>query len=447
MPQDNRTIYQVSELVAQVRDLLEHSFPLLWVEGEISNFSRPRSGHWYFTLKDGQAQVRCAMFRNRNMLCGTPPADGDRVLIRARISLYAARGDFQLIAEGLEAAGDGALRRAFEELKAKLQAEGLFDEASKKPLPTLPRSIGIITSATGAALQDICSVLQRRYPLGRIIVYPAPVQGDAAAAKLIEALRIANVRKECDVLILGRGGGSLEDLQAFNDETLARAIHASAIPVVSAVGHEVDFSIADFVADLRAATPTAAAELVAPDQQAWQRQLQLLQQRLARQWSANSSQASAAIVALQQRLLRQHPGRRLETSMQRLDEAEQRIARCLRIQQSRRMDRVLHQQHRLRAASPVTAVRAQQLRLAAAAKSIRAAVRQQHKLGTHRLGLLAGQLDAISPLRTLERGYAIASDPDGRIVTDAARLQPGDGVTLRLHKGSATAEIKEISPK
>src|SRR5579859_4685596 len=268
-----RRILSVSELNRAARGLLEGGFPILWVEGEISNLAQPGSGHLYFSLKDAQAQVRCALFRNRGMLLRFKPANGMKVLVRGRVSLYEPRGDYQFLVESMEDAGHGALQRAFEALKERLAQEGLFDAALKRPLPQVPKTIGVVTSPTGAAIRDILSVIRRRHPLARVIVYTVPVQGVGAAAKIAAMLGLASRRGECDVLILARGGGSLEDLWAFNEEPVARAIRASAIPVVSGVGHEIDFTIADFAADLRAPTPTGAAELVTPDLSTWRRLL------------------------------------------------------------------------------------------------------------------------------------------------------------------------------
>ena len=265
----DRLIFSVSELNRTVSQLFETQFPLLWVEGEISNFARPASGHWYLTLKDRQAQVRCAMFRNSNLRVNFTPANGSQVLVRCRVSLFEGRGDYQLIVEHMEEAGFGALQRQFDELKQKLANEGLFSPQQKKPLPTSINHIGIVTSPTGAAINDILSVLQRRFPSIKVTIFPTAVQGEQAAAQIVQAIANANRYtlndRTCDALIVGRGGGSLEDLWPFNEEIVARAIAASTIPIVSAVGHEIDFTIADFVADLRAATPSAAAELLSPD--------------------------------------------------------------------------------------------------------------------------------------------------------------------------------------
>ncbi|MGC2029538.1 MAG: exodeoxyribonuclease VII large subunit, partial [Steroidobacteraceae bacterium] len=264
-----RDIYSVSRLNREVRVLLERGFGSLWLEAEISNFAKPSSGHWYFSLKDAAAQVRCAMFRQRNMSCAFIARDGQKVLVRARIGLYEPRGEYQLIVDHMEDAGLGALKRQFEELSAKLEREGLFAAERKRPLPSLPRRIGIITSPTGAAVRDILHVLARRFPAAAVLVYPVSVQGAQAAAEIVAALEAAGRRAECDVLILARGGGSLEDLWAFNDERLGRAIVASPIPVITGIGHEIDFTIADFAADMRAPTPSAAAEMVVPDAEEW----------------------------------------------------------------------------------------------------------------------------------------------------------------------------------
>src|SRR3984885_11643629 len=277
-----RDIYSFSRLNREVRVLLERGFGSLWLEAEISNFAKPSSGHWYFSLKDATAQVRCAMFRQRNMLCAFTARDGQKVLVRARIGLYEPRGEYQLIVDHMEDAGLGALKRQFEELSAKLAAEGLFAAERKRPLPMIPKRIGVITSPTGAAIRDILHVLARRFAAVPVLIYPVAVQGATAAAEIAAAVRLAGRRAECDVLILARGGGSLEDLWAFNDEALARAIVASPIPVVSGIGHEIDFTIADFAADVRAPTPSAAAEIAVPDGEEWLASLARLAQRLQR---------------------------------------------------------------------------------------------------------------------------------------------------------------------
>ena len=286
--QPERNVYSVSALNREVRLLIERGLGVIWVEGELSNLAQPSSGHWYFSLKDRDAQLRCAMFRQRNSSVGFTPRAGQQVLVRGRVSLYEPRGDYQFIAEHMEEAGVGALKREFERLKAKLAAEGLFAPELKRSLPRIPKRIGVVTSPTGAAIRDILHILARRFPPASVLIYPSPVQGEAAVPALIESLRLAGERRECDVLIVARGGGSLEDLWAFNDERLARAIRACPIPVVSGIGHEVDFTIADFVADVRAPTPSGAAELVVPDRKEWLDALA----RTARRCSRSSSRCS-----------------------------------------------------------------------------------------------------------------------------------------------------------
>ena len=439
--QDNRLIYSVSSLIQEARECLELSFPLLWVEGEISNFSQPASGHWYFTLKDDQAQIRCAMFKGRNRLVDINPQQGDQVLVRGRIGIYQARGEFQMVVEHMEDAGAGALQRAFEQLKAKLQKEGLFDDSHKQALPARPKHIGVITSATGAAIRDILSVLRRRYPIAEVIVYPVPVQGDAAAPAVVRALQIAEQRNECEVLILARGGGSLEDLWAFNEEAVARAIHACPIPTVSGVGHEVDFTIADFVADQRAPTPSAAAEMVSPDIQDWARQLQLRLQQLQRGQQGQLAQSSQSLTWLQHRLQQQHPGMRLEQHMQRLDEVEQRLSRS-QLQLLQKQDHRLAQiKSNLRALNPSHRIAQQSQKTQALLQQLVAAMYKNQQTQAQRLAVAGRALDNLSPLRTLERGYAIALDSNGRSLTKASQTKPGDALKLRLYEGMLDCEV------
>ncbi|MGD8785693.1 MAG: exodeoxyribonuclease VII large subunit, partial [Thioalkalispiraceae bacterium] len=318
-----RDVYSVSRLNTEARALLEGSFPLLWVEGEISNFACPASGHWYFSLKDEQAQVRCAMFRNRNAHLGFVPKNGMQVMIRAKISLYQARGEFQIIAEHMEESGEGALRRLFEDLKKRLQQEGLFAAEHKQPLPDHIQTIGVITSPTGAAIRDILTTLKRRYPAAQIIIYPVPVQGAESGPQIANMIKTVDRRNEVDVVLLARGGGSLEDLWSFNEEIVARAIYDCSLPTVVGVGHEIDFTIADMVADCRAPTPTAAAELVSPNQFELRQTLRQNINRLANAIQRQLSQQYQQINWLAQRL--QHPGRRIEDLSQRLDDLQLRL--------------------------------------------------------------------------------------------------------------------------
>ncbi len=439
-----RDVYTVSRLNAEANDLLESHFPLIWVEGEISNLSRPASGHLYFTLKDARAQVRCAMFRNRNRHLGFRPENGMQVLVRAGVSLYQPRGDFQLIVEVMEEAGHGALQRAFEELKRRLAEEGLFDESLKQPLPALPRCIGVITSPSGAAIRDILSVLARRFPAVPVLVYPVAVQGDEAVAEIIAALDVANRRRDCDVLILARGGGSLEDLQAFNDERLARAIHASRIPVVSAVGHEIDFTIADFVADRRAPTPSAAAEMVVPDRNEWLARLRQLDARMAQHLRRRLQEMRMRLATLEARLQRQHPGRRLRQHSQRLDELGLRLERALRQGLHRRRHRLEALEARLHRFSPMPRLARTRQRLDDLRHRLIQATLARVEHARRECGTLARQLHAVSPLATLERGYAIVTDGQGRILRSAAAVEPGDRVEARLAHGRLGCRVEEI---
>lgn len=440
MPQ--RDIYSVSRLVRETRAVLEGSFPLLWVSGEISNLAQPASGHIYFSLKDEIAQVRCAMFRMKRQQLRFQPANGQQVLIRARVSLYEARGEFQLIAEHMEPAGEGALRLAFDQLKQKLAAEGLFDTEHKQPLPELPQQLGLITSPSGAAIRDLLSVLRRRFPALPVVIYPVQVQGEDAPRQIVRMLQLANRRNECDLLILSRGGGSLEDLQAFNEETVARAIHASTIPVVSGVGHEIDFTIADFVADQRAATPSAAAELVAPDQQAWRQRLGQLSQSLRLAQARRQRQLVDRLTTLQQRLQRQHPAQRLQQRAQRLDELSQRLWRAADLRLMRYSRRLEQLQARLAAQSP--AKRLERLHLAHQGldERLRRSMRERIETLRIRLAQQARDLHTLSPLNTLGRGYAIViRQQDQQIVRAAGEVEPGERITARLADGSLICEV------
>jgi exodeoxyribonuclease VII large subunit len=388
----------VSQLNRQAKTLLEQGLARLWVEGEISNLARPASGHVYFTLKDKSAQVRAAFFRQRQRGPTINFKDGDQVLVYGRVSVYEARGDYQLIVEQIEPAGEGALKRQFEVLKKKLAAEGLFDEDRKQDLPPLPTRIGVITSPTGAAIRDIVSILGRRFPSIPIVIYPAAVQGDAAAPELISALATAIRREECDVLIMGRGGGSLEDLWAFNDEQLARAIADSPIPIVSAVGHEVDFTIADFVADLRAPTPSGAAELVVPDREDWLRVVKSMAMRISRLGRRTVEDLAQTLDWLSRRLVQTSPSATLQRSSTRLAGLNRRLS---------------------------------------------AAARHAVATVNHRLDLAMRGLHSVSPLATLERGYAIVEEAStGKVLLNPDDIAPGDDVRARLAHGELIATVK-----
>ncbi|HEV2110679.1 MAG TPA: exodeoxyribonuclease VII large subunit [Gammaproteobacteria bacterium] len=438
-----RRVYTVSDLNRAARGLLEGGFPLLWVEGEISNLARPASGHLYFSLKDSQAQLRCALFRNRNLLLRFKPADGMQVLVRGRVSIYEPRGDFQFIAEHMEEAGHGALQRAFEALKQKLAAEGLFDAARKRPLPRIPRSIGVITSPSGAALRDILSVIRRRYPLARVVLYPVPVQGEGAAEKIAAVLRLASVRADCEVLILARGGGSLEDLWAFNEENVARAIRASAIPVVSGVGHETDFTIADFSADLRAPTPTGAAELATPDTAVWRRLLAEQTEHLLQAQERLLGNMRQRLEWCRQRLGQLHPGRVLRDRAQRLDELELRLRQGMRLHIKHESARLATVAARLREHNPAQGLRQASDRLIGLAQRLKAAIQVDVVAARNRVALAARALDTVSPLATLNRGYAIVSDAaSGAVISHVDAARPGQTVRAQLVDGSLLAEVK-----
>ena len=441
-----RRILAVSQLNREARLLIEGGFPLVWVEGEISNLSRPASGHVYFSLKDSAAQVRCAMFRARHTLLRFKPADGLHVLVRARVSLYEARGDFQLIIEHMEEAGFGALQRAFEELKLKLAKQGLFDAAHKKPLPAVPRAIGVITSASGAAIRDILSVIRRRYALAHVVIYPVPVQGQGAAQQIAAMIRTAVTRAECDVLILARGGGSLEDLWAFNEEAVARAIYDCPIPLVCGVGHEIDFTIADFVADLRAPTPTGAAELVTPDTGEWQRALDDSRRRLLHTLGKQLSGLREHLEWCGERLEQLHPARLLRERAQRLDELDLRLRQSLRHALQVRASQLaglLSGLQRYNPAYPLAVLRSRAEGLAQ--RLVLAARRYLGELN-NRLNLAVRELDTVSPLATLQRGYAIVTDAaDGTLLASVRQARSGQAIHARLADGRISAQVNKVT--
>jgi exodeoxyribonuclease VII large subunit len=438
-----RHVLTPSSLNRLVRDLLGDALPQVWIEGELSNVAKPASGHLYFTLKDSGAQVRCAMFKLKASALRFRPADGMQVLLRAKVGLYEPRGEFQLVAEYMEPAGEGALQREFEQLKARLDAEGLFAQARKRDLPRYARRIGVITSATGAAVRDVMSVLARRWPLADVEVLPVPVQGREAPPAIVSMLRKASASGRYDVLLLTRGGGSLEDLWAFNDEAVARAIHASAVPVVSAVGHEIDFSIADFVADLRAPTPSAAAELLVPDAVAIDRHLQQLQQRMItlqqRQLQAHAQRVDHLLARLQT----QRPQARLQRDRERLLHLQQRLGVVLRERSQLRHTRLERLHARLLAQHPRVQLPLLARRLAEQDLRLRRAI--AHTLERHQTSLrhAAHALHTVSPLATLERGYAILFDEAGRIVRSSSDVTGGDTLKARLASGELALRVLE----
>jgi exodeoxyribonuclease VII large subunit len=439
----SRDIFTVSRLNREARAVIEGSFPLLWVEGEISNLAQPASGHIYFTLKDPAAQVRCAMFRAKRMLLGFAPVNGQQVLVRARVSLYEGRGEFQLNVEHMEPAGEGALRLQLERLKQKLAAEGLFDETLKRPLPAFPRQVGIVTSPTGAAIRDLLSILRRRFPGLPVLVYPSKVQGEGAVEELIAMLELANRRRECDVLVLARGGGPLEDLMAFNDERLARAIRRSAVPVVTGVGHEIDLSIADLAADRRAATPSAAAELISPSAIQVAQRLRGLEQRLDTAAGRMTSKLRQRLDTTLRHLRLLHPAAGVQRQQQAMDELERRIIEAMSRRTDRSRGRWQAAAGRLLSASPRRSVeRLTSASLALRTRLMRAMPVLQQVRG-QRLARAVQALETLTPLATLSRGYAIVRLlPDGRVLTDAKVADAGSIVEAQLAKGRLICRVE-----
>ena len=453
----NRDILTVSQANRQAKRLLETHFASVWIDGEISNFSTPSSGHWYLTLKAQNAQIKCAMFRSRNARLKFRPENGMRVFVRGKISLYEGRGDYQIILEYMEAAGDGALQLAFEQLKAKLDAEGLFDNQYKQPIPELPNHIGVVTSPTGAAFKDILSVLKRRFPGIPVTIIPVSVQGQDAALQIADSIALINKQDSLDlpfspnidVLIVGRGGGSIEDLWSFNKEVVARAIFDSNIPIVSAVGHEIDFTIADFVADVRAPTPSAAAELLSPDRDEWLSIFssfeQLLEKAIKQILEFNNQQ----LAWLQTRL--RHPGSRLQEQAQRLDELESRLKNS--ISQTIKMStfQLANHHEKLKQVAPHHRIQQYSLQLLNISKLLNNSIARTITHHQQRLSTATQLLDTVSPLATLSRGYAIVtiankkSTTDKKIVSTAKQLKQGDIIDTRLGKGSFQAEVIDIT--
>lgn len=436
------TIYSISRLNREARALIEESFPLLWVEGEISNLAAPRSGHLYFTLKDEFSQVRCAMFRMRAFHLPFKPANGQHIQARVRVSLYESRGDFQLAVDHMQPAGIGTLQQQLEVIQKRLQDEGLFEQQRKRPLPPHPQCIGVITSPTGAAIHDILTVLQRRNPMVSVILYPVAVQGEAAEQQLIEAIATANRRSECELLIIGRGGGSLEDLWCFNSEGVARAIATSRLPIVSAVGHEIDTTTADLVADLRAPTPSAAAELVVADIRLRHSQLQQLAERMA---SALTSQLHHHRTTLRwlQRQLR-HPGHRLQEQGQRLDELELRQHHAMVRRLRQHSERYTSLQRRFESHPPQQILQQRQLHTQSLQIQLLKAIGRKVTHEQERLSSHAQALDLVSPLATLGRGYSITTTTDGTLLRQSHSVAIGETIRTQLANGTLTSQISEI---
>jgi len=439
-------ILSVSSLNRMARSLLESNFPAVIVEGEISNLALPSSGHWYLTLKDKSSQIRCAMFVNRNRMVRFKPQNGNQIIVRGRLSIYEGRGDYQLLLDGMEEAGDGALQRAFEQLKAKLLGEGLFADTQKQTMLSHYQHVGVITSATGAAIQDILSVFARRFPATRITLLPVAVQGKDAADEIVNAIQLANKLTEklgIEALIIGRGGGSLEDLQAFNEERVARAIFASELPICSAVGHEVDFTIADFVADLRAPTPSAAAEQLSPDQAEY---FELL-------FTYNTQFQSAIKLAIRQGTQRlvwiakqlKHPDRRLQEQAQNLDRLDLRLRKAMKTLISAQRSDLMQARRGLLASSPKQLLEYNHIRLSASHSRLDQSLRTQLVARRSSLAALSRSLNSVSPLNTLARGYSITYDSALKVIHSSDEVKVGATITSRLGKGEITSTVSEVS--
>lgn len=418
----------------------------VWITGEISNFTQPSSGHWYFTLKDDTAQVRGAMFRNSNRRVTFRPQHGQQVLVRASVTLYDPRGDYQIIVESMQPAGEGLLQQKYEQLKAALSAEGLFDQQFKQALPTPAHCIGVITSKTGAALHDILHVLKRRDPSLPVVIYPTAVQGDDAPGQIVRAIELANARQECDVLIVGRGGGSLEDLWSFNDERVARAIFASRIPVVSAVGHETDVTIADFVADLRAPTPSAAAEIVSRNQTELLRQIQSAQQRLEMAMDFFMANRTRRFTQLNHRLQQQHPQLRLARQQNVLERLQQRMRFAVENRLKQASTRQQRLTQRLSTQNPQPQLHRAQTRVQQLEFRLAQAIQSRMSTTRERFGSAITHLEAVSPLATLARGYSVTTTSDGKVLKKTAQVKAGDTLTTRLKDGWLESEVKAIVP-
>ncbi len=441
-------IYSVSQLNRETRLLLNEHFFSIRVEGEISNLSTPSSGHLYFSLKDDAAQIRCAMFRHKQRSLAFKPENGQQVILTAQVSLYEPRGDFQLIVEQMEEAGDGLLRRQFEQLKQKLLAEGLFADSRKRPLPELPRLIGIITSPTGAAVHDILSVLKRRFPAIPVIIYPTAVQGDSAKTEIVSAIRTANQQQKADILLLARGGGSMEDLWAFNEEIVARAIADSKIPIISAIGHEVDFTISDFVADMRAPTPSAAAEHAVPNQQEWLNTFKAYEAALQQLMEQKLEQSSQLLDWFNRSLQQLHPGRQLQRNVQHLGELEKRLLNAWQKGFNHRTHQFEIIQTRLNSCQPADTLLKYKQQLNYLQHQLTTGIQSRLEYCRQQLSANVQTLQTVSPLATLERGYSITRQADDNgIIKSAADIKTGDLIETLLADGRIKSQVLEISEK
>ncbi|MGY4676234.1 exodeoxyribonuclease VII large subunit [Pasteurella sp. P03HT] len=440
-------IYSVSQLNQSVRLMLENQLGQVWLTGEISNFSQPVSGHWYLTLKDEQAQVRAAMFRMKNMRVAFRPQNGMQVLVRASVSLYEPRGDYQIIIESMHPAGEGLLQQQFDALKMKLAAEGLFAQHLKKTLPSFSKAVGIVTSKTGAALQDMLQILARRDPTLKVVIYPTAVQGKEATAEIVQMVELANRRQEVDVLIVGRGGGSLEDLWCFNEEEVARAIFNSTLPVISAVGHETDVTIADFVADLRAPTPSAAAELVSRNQQELLQQLYYFAQRLEMALDRVFAEKTQQLQRLRLRLQHQHPHTQLRIQQQHMQQLSHRLQLSMQAQLNKNRYKLTALNEQLQKTSLPLRIQKLQHYVYQLDMRLNGAWRQLFTQKQHQLVRACGLLDGLSPLKVLARGYAIVENQRGQAVTNTAQVSVGERLKTRLMQGELVSEIIAIHKK
>ena len=434
-------IYTVSRLNREIRTVLEQGFASLILTGEISNFITPASGHWYFTLKDERAQVKAAMWRGNNRSQHYRPENGAQVTVRARVSLYEPRGDYQLIVEHMEPAGEGQLKQEFDELKMRLAAQGLFSSAHKKPLPHVVHRVGVITSATGAAIKDILTVLKRRAPQLEVVIYPATVQGKDAHAQLINKIALANERNEVDVLILGRGGGSLEDLWCFNNEQLAHAIFDSKLPIISAVGHEIDTTISDYVADIRAATPSAAAELVSPNSAELSNQVQQMLNRLANAFKHKMADKHRLAVQLKHKLTLCHPRNQLTQQAQRLDELTLALHNTMQQRFYQQERQLANSTQRLLQRSPDRKLAQADHQLQQLQARMKQAMQQRLGSAKNNLAMQAGRLDSVSPLNVLARGYSITKSKQGKVVKSASSVKSGDVLITELVDGTIESKV------
>jgi exodeoxyribonuclease VII large subunit len=441
----DKKIFTVSRLNQEVQRLLETGFGTLWLQGELSNFSRPASGHFYFSLKDSQSQIRCAMFKGRNRYVDFEPGSGDAVIVRGKLGLYSARGDFQLIVEHMEPAGAGKLQAAFEATKRDLDAKGWFDAAAKRPLPSLPQTIGVVTSPTSAALRDVLQVLNRRYRQSRIVIYPTLTQGSAAAPAIVNALKQANQRQEADILLLVRGGGSLEDLWAFNEISVAEAIRNSQIPIVAGIGHEVDVTISDLVSDLRAPTPSAAAELATPDNASLNKTVNALYLNLLRAHKTQLRTLNKTVEQQSKRLYLRHPKLKLREQSQRIDEFEMRLGRVWRASFAHKISRLNKADTQLSAYSPTIQVAQHQSHARSLNSRLIVAIENRQKQAKSRFDILARTLHGVSPLAVLDRGYAIVKK-NNRPIMSVEDIALGDEVTARLSNGQFQAVVSAVKP-